>query len=49
MTIMSDMRHGEVEKKQGYAPVNGLSMYYEVQGAGKPLVYGIDRPLSFQR
>lgn len=27
------------EKLEGYAPVNGLSMYYEVQGTGKPLVY----------
>ena len=23
---------------QGYAPVNGLSMYYEVRGAGDPLI-----------
>ena len=23
----------------GYAPVNGLNMYYEVRGTGKPLVY----------
>ena len=26
------------EKKQGYAPVNGLKMYYEIHGTGKPLV-----------
>ena len=24
---------------QGYAPVNGLNMYYEIEGAGDPLVY----------
>ena len=27
------------EKKSGYAPVNGLKMYYEIEGSGKPLVY----------
>jgi pimeloyl-ACP methyl ester carboxylesterase len=25
-------------KKSGYAPVNGLNMYYEIHGSGKPLV-----------
>src|SRR5258706_650593 len=25
-------------QKKGYAPVNGLKMYYEVYGSGKPLV-----------
>jgi pimeloyl-ACP methyl ester carboxylesterase len=24
---------------QGYAPVNGLTMYYEIKGSGNPLVY----------
>jgi hypothetical protein len=28
-----------VETKRGYAPVNGLDMYYEILGTGKPLVY----------
>src|SRR5262245_40663830 len=28
-----------VEKKTGYAPVNGLKMYYEITGKGKPVVY----------
>jgi pimeloyl-ACP methyl ester carboxylesterase len=28
-----------VEKKTGYAPVNGLKMYYEITGEGKPAVY----------
>jgi len=27
------------EKKAGYAPVNGLAMYYEITGEGKPAVY----------
>src|ERR1700743_731572 len=26
-------------KAHGYAPVNGLKMYYEIEGAGNPLVY----------
>lgn len=26
-------------KTEGYAPINGLRMYYEIDGAGKPLVY----------
>ncbi len=28
-----------VTKKTGYAPVNGLKMYYEISGEGKPAVY----------
>src|SRR5260370_3879270 len=27
------------EKKTGYATVNGLKMYYEITGAGKPAVF----------
>ena len=27
------------EKKSGYAPVSGLTMYYEITGQGKPAVY----------
>jgi pimeloyl-ACP methyl ester carboxylesterase len=26
-------------KTYGYAPINGLKMYYEIEGAGEPLVY----------
>ena len=26
-------------RKSGYAPVNGLNMYYEIEGTGDPLVY----------
>jgi len=29
----------QAEKKTGYAPVNGLKMYYEIGGEGKPAVY----------
>jgi pimeloyl-ACP methyl ester carboxylesterase len=28
-----------VTKAHGYAPVNGLQMYYEIDGTGEPLVY----------
>jgi pimeloyl-ACP methyl ester carboxylesterase len=28
-----------IDKKSGYAPVNGLRLYYEVEGVGDPLVY----------
>lgn len=28
-----------IEKKTGYAPVNGLKMYYEIRGAGEPAVF----------
>jgi len=27
------------EAKSGYAPVNALQMYYEMEGSGKPLIY----------
>ena len=26
-------------KETGYAPVNGLNMYYEISGAGEPVIY----------
>src|SRR5256885_6467628 len=29
---------GKTEKAHGYAEVNGLKMYYEIHGTGKPLV-----------
>jgi pimeloyl-ACP methyl ester carboxylesterase len=28
----------DMKKTQGYAPVNGLKMYYEINGDGNPLV-----------
>ena len=30
---------GETKKIHGYAPVNGLKMYYEIEGTGEPLVF----------
>ena len=29
---------GTTTEARGYAPVNGLKMYYEIEGAGDPLV-----------
>jgi pimeloyl-ACP methyl ester carboxylesterase len=37
-TVMSSPK-GQTRKTQGYAPVNGLKMYYEIEGAGDPLVF----------
>src|SRR5262249_26327352 len=34
MVVMSTM-----QRRAGYAPVNGLKMYYEITGVGKPAVY----------
>jgi pimeloyl-ACP methyl ester carboxylesterase len=31
--------NSEITKTHGYAPVNGLKMYYEIEGTGDPLVY----------
>ena len=30
---------GKVGQTRGYAPINGLRMYYEIEGVGDPLVY----------
>jgi pimeloyl-ACP methyl ester carboxylesterase len=32
-------RNSDPTKIHGYAPVNGLKMYYEIEGTGDPLVY----------
>jgi len=32
-------RNGKVTETRGYAPVNGLKMYYEIEGTGDPLVF----------
>jgi pimeloyl-ACP methyl ester carboxylesterase len=32
-------RNGDLKKINGYAPVNGLKMYYEIEGTGDPLVF----------
>ncbi len=37
-TAMSSAK-GETTKAHGYAPVNGLKMYYEIEGNGDPLVF----------
>ena len=37
-TIMNSLT-GAPKKIHGYAPVNGLNMYYEIEGTGAPLVY----------
>lgn len=31
--------NGDAKKIPGYAPVNGLKMYYEIEGTGEPLVF----------
>jgi pimeloyl-ACP methyl ester carboxylesterase len=36
-TVM-ESRSGKTTKTDGYAPVNGLKLYYEIEGAGDPLV-----------
>jgi hypothetical protein len=37
-TVMKS-RNEDSKKIQGYAPVNGLKMYYEIEGTGDPLVF----------
>ena len=32
----------------GYAPVNGLKMYYEIHGTGEPLVLDVREPFEWQ-
>ncbi len=36
---MSTTIYGRTAVTRGYAPVNGLEMYYEIEGVGDPLVY----------
>ncbi len=31
--------NGKTTETRGYAPVNGLKMYYQIEGAGETLVY----------
>lgn len=33
------MKTSEEPRTHGYAPINGLRMYYEIDGSGEPLVY----------
>jgi pimeloyl-ACP methyl ester carboxylesterase len=36
---MVNSHNGDTKKISGYAPVNGLKMYYEIEGTGDPLVF----------
>jgi pimeloyl-ACP methyl ester carboxylesterase len=38
-SVQTTQRTKTAAKKTGYAPVNGLKMYYEVTGAGRPAVF----------
>ncbi len=38
MTLVMTIASAQEEPKTGYAPVNGLKMYYEVHGSGEPVV-----------
>jgi pimeloyl-ACP methyl ester carboxylesterase len=37
-TLFSDVVSGQQKPTTGYAPVNGLKMYYEIHGDGEPVV-----------
>ena len=37
-TFMNSL-NGRTTEPRGYAPINGLKMYYEIEGTGDPLVY----------
>jgi pimeloyl-ACP methyl ester carboxylesterase len=37
MTLANETQTEPIES--GYAPINGLRMYYEIRGTGKPLIY----------
>jgi pimeloyl-ACP methyl ester carboxylesterase len=36
--LLSDVVSGQQKPTTGYAPVNGLKMYYEIHGSGEPVV-----------
>lgn len=38
MTLVATQARAQQKPTTGYAPVNGLSMYYEVHGSGEPVV-----------
>ena len=38
MTLVMTVASAQQKPTTGYAPVNGLKMYYEVHGSGKPVV-----------
>jgi hypothetical protein len=35
---MTTQNHASTPVESGYVPVNGLEMYYEIHGSGRPLV-----------
>src|ERR1041385_6065632 len=37
-TFLSSVAAGQQKPVTGYAPVNGLKMYYEIHGSGEPMV-----------
>src|SRR6187399_3521799 len=37
-TLLSGVVSAQQKPTTGYAPVNGLKMYYEIQGTGEPVV-----------
>jgi hypothetical protein len=37
-TLLSGVVSGQQKPTTGYAPVNGLKMYYEIHGSGEPVV-----------
>jgi pimeloyl-ACP methyl ester carboxylesterase len=37
-TVLSNVVSGQQKPTTGYAPVNGLKMYYEIHGSGEPVV-----------
>ena len=37
-TLLSGVVSGQQKPTTGYAPVNGLNMYYEIHGSGDPVV-----------
>lgn len=41
---INDSRAGRTTKTRGYAPVNGLKIYYQIEGSGDPIL--LSRPLS---
>ena len=38
MTLVMTAASAQQEPTTGYAPVNGINMYYEVHGGGEPVV-----------
>lgn len=38
MTLLAGVVSGQQKPVPGYAPVNGLKMYYEIRGEGEPVV-----------